>query len=235
MWKVEPKFIKRLVLHNVNKIMVIYLNLLGLLVVTPAAWSLQIPVITSHHRLPPPSIPLCWALNNYISSSSFDHRNNAGRKPSTFYKQQRSISSSSSLNAASSSRVDTDEFDTFMDELSSDQPPSTTKPTNSIPSHFIQGETAVGIGGNTGYTYDVNKLKRNLVQESIRGCKEELLVLLGDGRQSEASSNFGASNSKSSTTTNDKKQKQVPRWRRDRDDLIEERLTALVQVSRIYC
>ena len=213
--------------------MVIYLNLLGLLVVTPAAWSLQIPVITSHHRLPPPSIPLCWALNNYISSSSFDHRNNAGRKPSTFYKQQRSISSSSSLNAASSSRVDTDEFDTFMDELSSDQPPSKTKPTN-IPSHFIQGETAIGIGGNTGYTYDVNKLKRNLVQESIRGCKEELLVLLGDGRQSEASSNFGASNSKSSTTT-DKKEKQVPRWRRDRDDLIEERLTALVQVSRIYC
>lgn len=209
-------------MHNVNKIMVIYLNLLGLLVVTPAAWSLQIPVITSHHRLPPPSISLCWTLNN-----------NAGRKPSTFYKQQRSISSSSSLNAASSSRVDTDEFDTFMDELSSDQPPSTTKPTN-IPSHFIQGETAVGIGGNTGYTYDVNKLKRNLVQESIRGCKEELLVLLGDGRQSEASSNFGASSSKSSTTT-DKKEKQVPRWRRDRDDLIEERLTALVQVSRIYC
>ena len=121
-----------------------------------------------------------------------------------------------------------------MDELSSsDQPPSTTKPNN-IPSHFIQGETAVGIGGNTGYTYDVNKLKRNLVQESIRGCKEELLVLLGDGRQSEASSNFGASSSKSSTTT-DKKEKQVPRWRRDRDDLIEERLTALVQVSRIYC
>jgi hypothetical protein len=57
----------------------------------------------------------------------------------------------------------------------------------------------------------VNALKRNLVQESVRGCKQELLVLLGDGRQH-----------------SDKVL--APRWRRDRDDLIEERLSALVQV-----
>ena len=82
------------------------------------------------------------------------------------------------------------------------------------PSHFIQGATAVGIGGSDGFVYDVNALKRNLVQESVRGCKQELLVLLGDGRQ----------------ISQDGKPR-VIRWKKDRDDLIEERLSALVQVG----
>lgn len=88
--------------------------------------------------------------------------------------------------------------------------------------HFVEGETAVGIGGNDGFVYDVNALKRNLVQESVRGCKQELLLLLGDGRQHEAITK----------KSRDGKQQVVvpPRWRRDRDDLIEERLSALVQV-----
>ena len=89
-----------------------------------------------------------------------------------------------------------------------------------IPSHFIQREKAVGIGGNDGFVYDVNKLKRNLVQESVRGCKQELLVLLGDGRQVV------------DAKKDDGKQKNnviVPKWKKDRDDLIEERLASLVQ------
>lgn len=106
------------------------------------------------------------------------------------------------------------DFDAFMDELDID-----TNLVEAIkkkePSHFIQGKADVGIGGNSGFTYDVNALKRNLVQESVRGCKQELLVLLGDGRQ--YSDGVLA-----------------PRWRRDRDDLIEERLSALVQVCPIY-
>lgn len=36
----------------------------------------------------------------------------------------------------------------------------------------------VGIGGKTGYNYDVNKLKSNLVQKSVRQFKQELLMLL---------------------------------------------------------
>ena len=36
----------------------------------------------------------------------------------------------------------------------------------------------VGIGGKTGLTYDVNKLKSNLVQKSVRQFKQELLMLL---------------------------------------------------------
>ena len=71
--------------------------------------------------------------------------------------------------------------------------------------------------------YDVNKLKRNLVQESVRGSKQELLVLLGDGRQRET----GASKY---TEEGTKRVVVPPRWKRDRDDLIEERLSALVQV-----
>ena len=92
--------------------------------------------------------------------------------------------------------------------------------TREIPSHFIQREKAVGIGGNDGFVYDVNKLKRNLVQESVRGYKQELLVLLGDGRQRQMDSK------------RDGKQKNsiiVPKWKKDRDDLIEERLASLVQ------
>ena len=36
----------------------------------------------------------------------------------------------------------------------------------------------VGIGGKTGYNYDVNKLKANLVQKSVKQFKQELLMLL---------------------------------------------------------
>ncbi len=88
-----------------------------------------------------------------------------------------------------------------------------------VPSHFIQREKAVGIGGNDGFVYDVNKLKRNLVQESVRGYKQELLVLLGDGRQVVDSKKHGKK----------KNNMIVPKWKKDRDDLIEERLASLVQ------
>jgi hypothetical protein len=116
------------------------------------------------------------------------------------------------------SATDAGDFDAFMDELDIDKTlveERALEETNTkVPSHFIQGKADVGIGGNSGFTYDVNALKRNLVQESVRGCKQELLVLLGDGRQ--YSDGVLA-----------------PRWRRDRDDLIEERLSALVQVCFI--
>jgi len=111
-------------------------------------------------------------------------------------------------------------FDDFAEELletssvdsATADKDAATKGGNS--SHFIQGATAVGIGGSDGFVYDVNALKRNLVQESVRGCKQELLVLLGDGRQ----------------ISQDGKPR-VIRWKKDRDDLIEERLSALVQVG----
>ena len=94
-----------------------------------------------------------------------------------------------------------------------------TKARNETSESPYQTEQAVGIGGNSGFTYDVNKLKRNLVQESVRGCKQELLALLGDDRE--------YSNTKDTET---KRTISVPNSRKDRDDLIEDRLAALVQV-----
>jgi len=38
--------------------------------------------------------------------------------------------------------------------------------------------TIVGIGGKDGFVYDINKLKRNRIQESLKTYKEELLQLL---------------------------------------------------------
>lgn len=91
--------------------------------------------------------------------------------------------------------------------------------------YFVKGEKAtVGIGGNTGVVYDVNAVKRNLVQESVRGCKQELLVLLGSGRQQERTKQ---------QSTNNGNVSEPPRWKSDRNDLIEERLSALVQVNPV--
>lgn len=41
-------------------------------------------------------------------------------------------------------------------------------------------EVSIGIGGKGGHVYDVNKFKRNLVQESMREYKHELLDLLAN-------------------------------------------------------
>jgi hypothetical protein len=129
---------------------------------------------------------------------------------------------------AESNEMETDEE--LIENLFKGSAPESTPATSEvkgetykIPSHFIQGKAAVGIGGNAGFVYDVNALKRNLVQESVKGCKQELLVLLEDGRSNVAFT---------SKFSDDENQRAAvpPRWRRDRDDLIEERLSALIQV-----
>jgi len=139
----------------------------------------------------------------------------------------------------SNREVESDEdFDEIIDELFQESASVSTPAANEgetdvaietekkggNSSHFIEGQTTIGIGGNDGFVYDVNALKRNLVQESVRGCKQELLVLLGDGSQDEA------------IAQRFKGKEEVvvpPRWRRDRDDLIEERLSALVQANPV--
>jgi hypothetical protein len=127
--------------------------------------------------------------------------------------------------------MDTDEdLDDFLDGLNEENIPPVTDAEKASTknetiaenesSHFVQRQQAVGIGGSTGFTFDVNSLKRNLVQESVRGCKQELLTLLGDGRE--------YSNAKD--TKSQLRPISVPRSRRERDELIEERLASLVQV-----
>ena len=120
----------------------------------------------------------------------------------------------------------TDDLEDFLNGLAEEtitpiklEATSDTKARNETSESPYQTEQAVGIGGNSGFTYDVNKLKRNLVQESVRGCKQELLALLGDDRE--------YNNAKDTET---KRTISVPNSRKDRDDLIEGRLAALVQV-----
>lgn len=130
---------------------------------------------------------------------------------------------------AGSNHMESDEE--LMENLFKDSAPesksadiSEAAETKQIPSHFIQGKAAIGIGGNSGFVYNVNALKRNLVQESVKRCKGELLVLLEDGRQNEAITIKSAKDRDQTAAVSS------PIWRRDRDDLIEERLSALVQV-----
>lgn len=47
-----------------------------------------------------------------------------------------------------------------------------------VPHYFREGPNSPGIGGEGGVTYDVNSLKRNLLQETVRAYKMELLALL---------------------------------------------------------
>jgi hypothetical protein len=151
-----------------------------------------------------------------VSSTSFSH----------------TIGSYLRASSSSTDEVETsDDLHDFLNELADVANTTATitppKPPKNESSHFMEREKVVGIGGNSGFTYDVNALKRNLVQESVRGCKQELLVLLGDGRQ-KASTSRGASDGKGQRVMI------PPRSRRDRDDLIEERLASLVQVRRTY-
>lgn len=55
-----------------------------------------------------------------------------------------------------------------------------TSPGNIADKPYIQiaKDEIVGIGGKRGYTYDINKLKKNLVQTSVKQFKKDLLQLL---------------------------------------------------------
>ena len=129
-----------------------------------------------------------------------------------------------------------EEMDVLFEELFQESTSaSLSYPNNNntvqVPSHFIQGKETVGIGGKAGFFYDVNALKRNLVQESVKRCKQELLLLLGDGRQNNAAgmsipSKVGDDQQRTAMSSSS-------RWRRDRDDLIEDRLAALVQANPV--
>ena len=173
-------------------------------------------LLSSRHitALNVPRVP----AHGYGSSVSF----HGARSPRNDVILRTSVDDFVSTNA-----IDEDDFDDFLNELTeeptspavSEQSAKNETSSKGDSSHFIQREAAVGIGGSTGFTYDVNALKRNLVQESVRGCKQELLTLLGDGREYSSIKNTKAQRPIS-----------VPQNRRERDDLIEERLASLVQV-----
>lgn len=99
---------------------------------------------------------------------------------------------SPSINAARSSTSDDEheksnilQTDESILEESNNAPESSNSNQNDWkklkvpPPYMFQAKNeVVGIGGKSGYTYDVNRLKSNLVQKSVRQFKKELLMLL---------------------------------------------------------
>ena len=131
--------------------------------------------------------------------------------------------------------------------------------TNASTSSVAGASEAVGLGGRSGIRPDVNSLKRNLVQEAVRAYKSEFLDLLGNPAASgSASSIASAAASSASAASTDgavisyrasidtmpvSYYKYGPgaalsgrtysgEWA-TRDELIEDKLAALVQVN--YC
>jgi len=84
-------------------------------------------------------------------------------------------------------------------------PPPTTDESTNISIYNKNNNNVTGIGGEGGIVYDVNKVKRNLVQDTVRAAKLELLDLLSSPRGGMDGS----------------------------DGLFEDRLSALVQINPV--
>lgn len=104
------------------------------------------------------------SLSEFVNSDS--------RNDSTFLDIPAKTSSSNSspekpLDTTSSTTTSTNDNNSINNANASSRP-------------YLQvaQDEVVGIGGKRGYTYDVNKLKLNLVQKSVRQFKQELLSLL---------------------------------------------------------
>ena len=105
----------------------------------------------------------------------------------------------------------------------------TTNKTSSVATsspYMIQSnkEEYVGIGGRGGYIYDVNKLKSNLVQKSIKQFKMELLQLLIDTTDED---------SKIKTTKDDTDLKIGKKKSYTKNELIDQKISALVSSNPV--
>ena len=73
-----------------------------------------------------------------------------------------------------------DEHDAVLYVLQEELPMCASQDEFPIPAPSFQGlAPLLGIGGKDGVVYDVNRLKRNLVQETVQSYKKELWELLG--------------------------------------------------------
>ena len=85
----------------------------------------------------------------------------------------------------------------------------------------------LGIGGKGGFTYDVNKVKKNLVQESVKQFKNEILSLLQD------ESIYLAAKSARVTDRTTGENVRVMRERQSRDEAIEDKIASLVAANPV--
>ncbi len=86
-------------------------------------------------------------------------------------------------------------------------------------------EEVIGIGGKGGYTYDVNKLKSNLVQKSIKQFKTELLQLLVAPSTSESPS--------PSKILRNQSERRKSMYDAKNHDLIDEKISALISTNPV--
>ena len=86
-------------------------------------------------------------------------------------------------------------------------------------------EKNIGIGGKDGLVYDLNKLKKNLVQEAVRQSKNELLSLLATPAYESESSR--TNKNQATYKVADSHNTVQKSW----DDLIEDKIAALVDAN----
>ena len=114
--------------------------------------------------------------------------------------------------------------------------------------YMVQNETVVGIGGKGGYIYDINHLKSNLVQKSIKQFKMELLkLLITPSNNKERSSTTTTATTTNEINKHDKflpvrksnvknqfqKQQKQQQQRKSNRDLVDEKISALVSTNPV--
>lgn len=135
------------------------------------------------HPLPSPSISRCARSSSVPGLSLPTSSSKVGGLPCS------KINFGGGVNGKNSTKAE--------DSSSSDDASSSSKTTTSNPQWTVSKDatsaiyrapspqnSTTGIGGKDGLVYNVNRLKRNLVQETILKYKKELWNLLGEARPS---------------------------------------------------
>lgn len=86
------------------------------------------------------------------------------------------------------------------------------------PKPKLHEESQIGIGGKGGLTYNVNRLKRNLVQEAVRRYKSDLVAMLDSSDLTTSSSSLEYSRGWKTPT---------------RREIVEEKIAALVESNPV--
>ena len=117
---------------------------------------------------------------------------------------------------------------TIQETIVEDSTKITNKEGPTPMSEIMQTENApLGIGGKGGFTYDVNKVKKNLVQESVKQFKHEILSLLEDD------STYISAKSARVTDRTTGKNLRVVRDLQSRDEAIEDKIASLVAANPV--
>jgi len=139
-------------------------------------------------------------------------------------KKENNVTTSSSLSNETEERVENSE--NIVDNKKENDSISTE---GKVPPPPVYN----GIGGKGGFSYDVNKLKKNLVQQAVADCKEQLWDLLEGPFTATSSSRITHTNNKD----NDDEETvsvMLQRQRQEQQAAIEEKFAALCQANPVY-